>query len=266
MKLNKIDLKKILLDFSAISSRLINVNHRDYNSVLYKFLNFIDNQPIIFDFIIDCGKPSLDVDFEMEKASKDWRYNFDLGDTLEQEVSNIYSILKYCLDNKVSIVNQIARGYSSSSKLQDWAKAFNIRVVYVLIRHISNYLEKIGIDMGMDENIKYEIKVTNGQVNLASDNSTINAVMNNGIDFDKLNKLIEAAISKIPNTFDNKDIVEIKDDLDIIKTELSNSNPKKGFIRTALKGLKSFIGQSAELTSAIMAILGFVESIPGIGN
>lgn len=45
----------------------------------------------------------------------------------------------------------------------------------VLIRHIERYLTKIGIDMGLDEKVSYLITIENRQVNIANDNSTINA-------------------------------------------------------------------------------------------
>lgn len=60
-------------------------------------------------------------------------------------------------------------------------KCFGERVIMVLIRHIEGYLTKLGIEMDVDENIKYEITVNDGKVNLAMGNATVNAEQNNRI-------------------------------------------------------------------------------------
>lgn len=50
-------------------------------------------------------------------------------------------------------------GYSSSDKIQDKIKGFNNRFVMVLLRHIERYLTKVGIDMGLDDKIVYNVTV-----------------------------------------------------------------------------------------------------------
>jgi hypothetical protein len=60
--------------------------------------------------------------------------------------------------------------------------SFIDRVLLVLIGNIEDYLTKVGIDMGLDENVVWN--VCGGQVNVASGNATINATQNNGINAD----------------------------------------------------------------------------------
>ena len=48
----------------------------------------------------------------------------------------------------------------------------------VLIRHIERYLTKVGIDMGLDEKVVYNVTVQNGQAIIANDNANVTATAN----------------------------------------------------------------------------------------
>lgn len=266
MELNKKELRKLLLEFKGISSRLMRVNYEDYNDVLRKFLSFIESQPVINDFIDDCGPPSYEVADEVQQVIQSHRLIFDLGSTDAEEVSNIYNILKYCDQNQIDIPARIGDSYSRSTKYQDMSDDFNQRVVFVLISHISKFLEKIGVDMGMDENVKYSITVNNGQVNLANDQATINATMNNGVDMHTLMTLISEVKNKLSDEFSTEEQEEINDSLETIKEELSKNFPRKGLIKTALRGLSSFTSKSVQFAAAVASISSFIMQIPGIGQ
>ncbi len=128
----------------------------------------------------------------------------------------------------------------------------------VLIRHIEDYLTKIGIDMGIDEKTKYSITVNNGQVNLASDNSTINAnQLNNGIDL----QILKALVNNVKNEMscNEEDAQIINDSIEVIETELAQPTPKKNLLRIALSGIKTIKG-TAEFGAAILALYQFVQS------
>lgn len=61
-------------------------------------------------------------------------------------------------------VNAIVNGLIALlNKWQDNVKEFNDRVVLVLINNVNDYLTGIGIDMGLDENVVWN--VNGGQVN-----------------------------------------------------------------------------------------------------
>lgn len=68
-----------------------------------------------------------------------------------------------CCRLTVQEVKAIGRVLGLPEKLKD----FNNRVTMVLIRNIETYLTKIGIDMGIDENVSYNITVKDGQINIA---------------------------------------------------------------------------------------------------
>jgi hypothetical protein len=266
MELNKKELRKLLLDFNSISSRMMRVNYHDYDDVLRKFLSFIETQPVINDFIVDCGPPSYEVADEVKQVTQSYKMIFELGIIAAEEVSNIYHILKYCSQYQIGIPSSIGNSYSSSNKYQDMSDAFNHRVVYILTGHIRKYLEKIGVDMGIDENVKYSITVNNGQVNLANDQATINATMNNGVDMPTLITLISEVKQTLSDEFSTEEQEEVNDSLETIKEELSKNSPRKGLVKTALKGLTSFSNKSVQFAAAVATIGSFVMQLPGIGQ
>ena len=98
MTLSKIELKKIILDFNSISSRLLTADYRDYNNVLKKFKVFIDNDEIIFNYISKCG---FDENIgEVLKSVSNHRGNrLVLGMNEKEEINSVYSIISYIINN-----------------------------------------------------------------------------------------------------------------------------------------------------------------------
>lgn len=95
MKLNRIDLKKIMYDFNSIANRFMRVNWQDYSSMLSKFLTHIESVEVINAYIKDYGKPTYSVEKEVTEVADSYgRAIFELGDTEQQEIANIYGILK----------------------------------------------------------------------------------------------------------------------------------------------------------------------------
>ena len=257
MKLNRIELKKIIYDFNSISNRLMQADFSDYSDVLSKFLNYITNTAIISDYITDCGSCTQNLDEEFKEVATSYgRCIFTLGNTDEEEIRNVYAILNYIVAHNIEIHFTIAQGYASSNKYQDQVKGFNNRVVMVLIRHIERYLTKVGIDMGLDEKNTYTITVHNGQVNVANDNATITAVNNSGIDGATLTDLIQkvrTTAQGLPS--DEAEIVS--DSLETIEAEALSEHPKKGLLRTAIAGIKAIKGP-VEFVAAVATLVLFL--------
>ncbi|MDR1409626.1 MAG: hypothetical protein LBJ12_05080 [Oscillospiraceae bacterium] len=181
-----------------------------------------------------------DIDTAIDEVSENYGdVLFDLGDTVSEEVVNVYCILKKILERDLEIAYTIGHAYrGGSDKYQAGVDGFNERVVMVLIRHIEGYLTKIGIDMGMDDNIKYSITVNNGQVNLASDNATINAVQNNGINIEELKVLIQTLKKSAPTDMDKDEKETFSESIETLEHELTQPKPKKSLMNTAIKALR----------------------------
>ena len=188
MKLTKTELKKILYDFNGYSNNLLQSNFSDYQRRLVKFINFIDNTNLIRDYIKSCGECEQNLPNEFEEVIKGHgQFIFSIGETEAEEVRNIYAILSYIIRNKVNIIDVIL-GYSGENTRQSKLDGFNKDFVSCLIEDIERYITKIGIDMGLDDNIEYNINNKNGQLIINSEN--VNANYITGIDQKKLEKLI----------------------------------------------------------------------------
>lgn len=257
MRLNRNELRKIQYDFNSFSNRLLQANYQDYTSVLGKFLNFIKSTPIIFDYISDCGQCDWDLDEVIgEVRSSYGRIIFSTGDTEDEEVRNVYAVLQYIVEGSINVSKGIAMGYSSSSKYQDKIKGFDERFVMVLIRHIERYLTKVGIDMGLDDKITYNVTVHNGQAIIASDNATVTATNNVGLNVDELAKLI-SDVRATSTGLSQEDQQNVTDSLEVIENEVITDKPKKGMLRTAITTLKTIKGVT-EFSAAVVALAEFI--------
>lgn len=257
MRLNRNELRKIQYDFNSISNRLLQADYDDYTGVLGKFLNYIEVTPIIMDFVKDCGECDWDLEKEVKEVQASYgRLIFSTGDSDEEEVCNVYAVLRYLVDTNNSIFRGIARGYSHSDGFQDKIKGYNERFVMVLIRHIERYLTKVGIDMGLDDKVIYNVTVHNGQAIIASDNATVTATNTVGLDTGELAKLI-TNVKAASITLTPEDQETMTDSLEVIENEASSEKPKKSMIRTALTALKTIKG-AVEFGSAVAALAEFI--------
>lgn len=260
MKLNRIELRKIIYDFNSLSNRLLQANYEDYVGVVSRFISFIKNTSLIADYIADCGVCDQDMKQEFQEIRQSYgRCIFVLGDSDQEEVCTIFAILSYISENKIDISWDIARGYTSSNKRQDIVKAFNDRVVMVLIRHIESFLTKVGIDMGLDEKITYSITVTNGQAIIANDNATVTATNNIGVDATQLSALINN-IKTAAQNLSPTDAESLSENLEVIEEEAKSNKPRKSFIKTAIDGIKAIKG-TAEFAAAVAALVQILQPL-----
>ena len=255
MNIDKKQLKIISLEFRTIANRLINCHWQTGMDLLKKFITYIDANEIIRDYIQSYVNPD---DFKDYKYQTGIVYS-SMGDSKQEEISFTYQFLKYAVDNcKSDIYHSLAWGYAKEAN--DAVKEFCTRIILPFVNYIEGYLTEIGIQMGYDENTQFTINVTGGnpQLNIASGNSEITATQNIGIDVNQLEKIMDE-IRGATNTeaFGNEELEQITDSLDAIKAELTSLQPKKGILRTALKGLQAING-SAQFLAAIATMVQFV--------
>lgn len=260
MKLNRKDLRKIQYSFNSISSRLLSADYNDHLNVLKRFISFLDNTSIIRDYIVDCGECTQDLDEEFRLvASSHGGFIFSTGETDEEEVRNVYAILKHIVEKDVPVHGCLAFVYSQSSKFADHVKGFNERLVMILIRHIECYLTNIGIDMGIDEKTIYNVTVKDGQAIIATDNAVVNASNTVSMNLDKLEALLERVRENAAN-LSNDDKTVVQNSLEAIKTEACSTSPRKSVLDTALTVLKG-IKSSVEFSAAVASLVQFLSSI-----
>jgi hypothetical protein len=154
-------------------------------------------------------------------------------------------------------IHRAVQGYSSSRNFNDVIKGFNERFVLILIRNIEGYLTKMGIDMGIDETVKYNITVNNGQVNLASENAVINATVNNGINQTELQSLINVLLTESKTKLSEIEATTVSESVEVIQYELNQDKPKKSILRGILTTLQGISG-TTEFLAAVAALAQFV--------
>ena len=241
MEINKKDLKSISYDFRRISNRLITISYKEMKSVLTMFINHIEGNEIIFDYINSCKRLGYDVEKDFEEVVSSYgRQVFNLGISEEEEVFTSYKILKYLVETG-SDCSMVAMGYSKGNTYDERIRAFNNRVSLVLIQHIEGYLMKIGIKMGYDEEEKYMVTINGTQVNISKDHSTLNAINNNGTDSNDLVKLVTAIKGLIDETIPDEEKETIIESVETIQEQLQSTTPKKGLIKNCMLGLNTAI-------------------------
>lgn len=254
------ELKKIIYGFNSVSNRLLQSDYSEYKNDLRKFIEYIDGTEIIKEFVNSCGECEQDMSKEFDEIVNSYHnYIFSIGDTDSEEVADVYGILRYmCMEYKGYVVD-VMSGYYDSTKYNDMIKGFNHKVAMLLIRHIEIYLTWVGIDMGLDENVTYKINGT--QVNIANDNSTINATQNNnGLNTDEFKNLIFAMRDSLNCDLTDEDKADANESIDIIESELSSGNPNEEIVKSNFKLLKR-IDAGVKFASACCSLLTFTDKI-----
>ncbi len=238
MEISKKELKKTSREFRTIASRVINAHYEEVNSSINMLINYIDETPILYEYIQSIIDVRDDLEDEIKNVIGSYgRKRIITGSNPKEEVSTIYQILLYIKDNPNTNTFMLGYRYTSSKKYQDMIKEFGNRLVLPFVNHIDNYLMNIATDMGYDEESKFMITITGGQVqvNIANDQSTINAKQSNKVNNTEIVEIIESIRKAL-----NADNVEsqIKDtinsNLDFIEEELAETTPKYPKVKTFL--------------------------------
>lgn len=252
--IDKKQLKIISMEFRTIANRLLTCNHQTGMPLLKKFITYIDENEIISDYI----KEYVNLE-EFQPVERGTAF-YSMGDTKQEEISYTYQYLKFAVDNYHDFYRDMAFRYARESS--DAVKEFCNRIILPFVNYIEGYLTEIGIKMGYDEDIKYMINVNGGvaQVNVANDNSTVNATQNIDINTMQLETLISKIMDLLPGNLSGEEIEQINDNIDVIRTEIRSQTPRKGFIKTALRGLQVING-TVQFSSAVASLVQFVVQI-----
>ncbi|MBR1423816.1 MAG: hypothetical protein IJ571_10300 [Ruminococcus sp.] len=259
MEINKTTLKTIMSKFNSISNRLLQSSYDNYLDDLRRFCNYLEANELIMEYLNSCGGYNSEMETLLDEClHQGGKIQFSLDE--DMETSEIYTYLKTISNrNYDRLPLGIIHPYSSSNKFADMLKEFNHCVVLALINHISDYLKKVGIEMGMDDNVTYNI---NGQqVNIANDNANITAIQNNnGINADELHKLIEVMKSELNPNLSPEDKADAEESIDIIESELKSGNPDEQKVKSQFKLLKR-LDVGVKFASACCSLLTFADKM-----
>lgn len=243
---NKKELKKTSRKFRQMASRVLGAYHPEINSNIKMFIEYIDDTPIIKEYIqsIFVTYPNLKEEIDEVSASYG-SLILSTGDTPEQEINYVYQILKYISENPSVQTYKLGWGYTSSKKYQDMVKEFGNRVVLPFVDGINSYLSDIATDMGFDEESKFMINVSGGQaqVNISNDNSTLNATQNNQVNPSEIASLITELKDNIENELTNNQNIKniLLSQAQLIVDEAADEKPKKDNLKTAINTIRDLL-------------------------
>lgn len=257
MELNKKALKKMSHSFNTIANRIMRVAYDEYSMILKKFLAFIEANEIIMEYICSGKKVEYDAKEDWDLVVNKDGYMFNFGPTVEEESFQIYYLLKYISENVANPVYSFHSIYRHS-KWQDNVKEFNDRVVLVLINNVNDYLTRVGIDMGLDENTTWN--VSGGQVNVANGNAVINATQNNGVEMSEMENLIKQIMDSV-YSLEKEDAETIVDSIEMIRDELQKPEPKGKIISNGIKLLAPMISIANGIPTLADHIQKFIDMV-----
>lgn len=271
------DIRIIDKDFRRYASRLLRTKYGNEIKDLARFLNYIEGQPLIRDFIEKNNTEQFDI--KLAITNKGWNDAYDIPVEKDREITWVYQLLKYTLENYNDFWG-ISQGYGYSRTVQDHIDAFCHEVIKPFVDHITDYIGEVMIEMGLDENAKINIQITggNGQVNVASDTATINAVNNVNITTNDIKQIIELAdkfmeMLKVETTIEPDAKELLLDDIEVIKEQVVSEIPKLPRLKKALANIEGVQGVLTKGTSIMLALNSFttqlhtfIQGLKVIGN
>jgi len=155
---------------------------------------------------------------------------------------------------KITLENKLA-GVSSEIERVETLRGHYLDEIDEIIRS-SEMSEKTR------DNNRLSVTVTGGnpQINAAFDEAAITATQNNGVDIDKLHRMLEDVRKTISANMSLEDINAVNENLEVIESESKHSKPRKSFLKTALTGLQAIKG-TAEFGAAVTVLVQFVSAL-----
>jgi hypothetical protein len=145
-RVSKKDLRMISAEFRDYGSRLLTTNDDTGIDDVKRLLNYIEKTEVIAEYISKCLENKFDIEGVIK--NKDFWDKYPLPLEKDDEVSFIYSLLKYGAEKMDSYWGLVGHAYSrGSNKIQDHIDAFNDEVVRHFINHIVRYLENLSISV-----------------------------------------------------------------------------------------------------------------------
>ena len=239
----------ISANFRNVARRLSRTDYSQCDANLKRFMNVIDNQELIKDFIDSHNTCKYDIKKLIKE--RNWISPFKISPVMQEEISleftRLYGTHFYT---------------SSKSTTNDEMRKFIEHVIDPLIDYISEYL-RICYDKKVCEEEKNRPDISNGIManystvvvansieGAISNNITINEDVKNDA-MDLINSIKEVVSTDSSDS--ESDILEVLKQIELdIKT---NNKPKKGF----LVALKSICGGSAAVITLINSLMKLLE-------
>lgn len=238
-------LKLLSLDFRRKSSQLLNSDQHDADVNLCRFVDFIENTPMLHNIVHDV----VDVtEFDFKEC-----FLIDGGSWIgiqvpideKKHIKAMYDYANYIANSETeSIVYQAQRYPCSSSKWSEIIQNYLNDAIKPLIDFINDSISKEIILMQQEENavsMTQNIGTVNGNV-VQQQHGNVNITNQTGISSEDLNGLIEKIMASLPEIkdVDTEEVDSVKDDLESLQEQIQSPTPKKNQMQKALNGVQKF--------------------------
>lgn len=238
-------LKLLSLDFRRKSSQLLNSDQHDADVNLCRFVDFIENTPMLHNIVHDV----VDVtEFDFKEC-----FLIDGGSWIgiqvpideKKHIKAMYDYANYIANSETeSIVYQAQRYPCSSSKWSEIIQNYLNDAIKPLIDFINDSISKEIILMQQEENavsMTQNIGTVNGNV-VQQQHGNVNITNQTGISSEDLNGLIEKIMVSLPEIkdVDTEEVDSVKDDLESLQEQIQSPTPKKNRMQKALNGVQKF--------------------------
>lgn len=238
-------LKLLSLDFRRKSSQLLNSDQHDADVNLCRFVDFIENTPMLHNIVHDVVDVT-EIDFKecflIDGGS--W-IGIQVPIDEKKHIKAMYDYANYIANSETeSIVYQAQRYPCSSSKWSEIIQNYLNDAIKPLIDFINDSISKEIILMQQEENavsMTQNIGTVNGNV-VQQQHGNVNITNQTGISSEDLNGLIEKIMASLPEIkdVDTEEVDSVKDDLESLQEQIQSPTPKKNRMQKALNGVQKF--------------------------
>ncbi|MEM5635570.1 hypothetical protein AAHB65_02265 [Bacillus toyonensis] len=116
LQLTENDYKKLSLNFRKVASRFLQTNFTEANDNLERFLIFIEESPVILQFIQNNNTIEYNIKNIIENTEDHDKYKLPVRTS--EEIAFIYQFLKYIFANDIKYFNIIPMSYDPGRKFK----------------------------------------------------------------------------------------------------------------------------------------------------
>ena len=262
----------LLYEHNTEANTLLRSSYNELETATTRYLNFIEGELIVKEFIDDAVANNKPDDFDasemLERVSENGYSIFGpFPPEYKAESAVVYLLLRTIVDTKAFNRSSLLFGYShGSNKFDDWAKNFLEEVAKRLIDGINRTLTLKGIEMGVDGNAsQYNIfpNAVNASTAMATDSASITVTQTNNTTATELDGILNKLKESLA-AFDEERQQTARDAIEAIKDALTEKKPKPSIIKTIMSTLNSFNDCTAFATQ-VAALISFVNTnFPGL--
>jgi len=257
------EIQEISLDFRDLAKRFLRTDYSQCDSNLIRFMNFIDSNELISEFIKEKNTKEYDIK-TIIKTRGNWN-PFEISPIENEEISFEYQLLKYSYLNFEGDFTKLYGliGYiSTKGSYNDHLKDFSEHIIDPFVDYINKYLTKCYNQAKKEEgrnnpssSVGSTITATNSTVLFGSQVSgdVSNVVTITDVEQQKALKgikKIESCLDDIDKG-DKEDFIEL---LNEIKEDIKNQKKPKKSLLTALKAIATGTVTIAPLITELVKI------------